>query len=188
MPLHDPMIRVVLPRKMNRGRMGKGTKMADKKNMITATGAKKLNDELHRRTVILRKEIADKIKDAKSQGDISENAEYDAAIQESSENELRIAEIERILANAEIVSEDVDTSEVFVGAVVRLLDVDEEDEFEVTIVGTNESDSRKNMISNESPMGQALMNAKVGDTVTVQAPAGVFSYKILEIRKKEEEE
>ena len=162
--------------------------MADKKNMITAAGAKKLNDELHERTVILRKEIADKIKDAKSQGDISENAEYDAAIKESADNEVRIAEIERILANAEIVSEEADTSVVFVGADVRLYDAEEDDEFIVTIVGTNESDSRRNMISNESPMGQALMNASVGDTVTVQAPAGSFSYKILEISKHEEKD
>jgi len=158
--------------------------MADKKNVITNSGARKLEEELQHLKVVRRAEIAQKIREARMQGDLSENAEYDAAKQEQAEIEVRIEEIERILKNSEIVSEDGDTSSVFVGAVVKLLDVEENEEFEVTIVGTNESNSLKNMISNESPMGAALLNAGVGDTVKVQAPAGEFAYKILEIRKQ----
>ena len=158
--------------------------MAEKKNVMTTAGARKLEEELQMLRVERREEIKKKLQEARMQGDLSENAEYDAAKQEQAEVEARIEEIQLILQNAEIVAETTDTSRVFVGAVVKVLDVEEDDEFEVTIVGTNEADSLKNLISNESPMGSALINAAVGDTVMVSAPAGDFPLKVLEIRRQ----
>ena len=156
--------------------------MAEKKNVMTTAGARKLEEELQMLRIERREEIKRKLQEARMQGDLSENAEYDAAKQEQAEVEARIEEIQAILQNAEIVAESTDTSHVFVGAVVKVLDVEEDDEFEVKIVGTNEADSLKNLISNESPMGSALINAEVGDTVMVSAPAGDFPLKVLEIR------
>ena len=158
--------------------------MADKKSVITVNGAKKLEEELKYLKTIGRTEIAKKIGEARAQGDLSENAEYDAALQEQAEMEVRIRDIEQILKNSEIVSEEGDTSRVFVGAVVWILDIEENDEYDVTIVGTNESDSLSNKISNESPLGAALMNAEVGEIVTVSAPAGEFQYKVLDIKRQ----
>ena len=158
--------------------------MADKKSVITVNGAKKLEEELKYLKTIGRTEIAKKIGEARAQGDLSENAEYDAALQEQAEMEVRIRDIEQILKNSDIVSEEGDTSRVFVGAVVRILDIEENDEYDVTIVGTNESDSLSNKISNESPLGAALMNAEVGEIVTVSAPAGEFQYKVLDIKRQ----
>ena len=158
--------------------------MADKKSVITVNGAKKLEEELKYLKTTGRTEIAKKIGEARAQGDLSENAEYDAALQEQAEMEVRIRDIEQILKNSEIVSEEGDTSRVFVGAVVTILDMEENDEYDVTIVGTNESDSLSNKISNESPMGAALMNSEVGEIVTVSAPAGEFQYKVLDIKRQ----
>jgi len=158
--------------------------MAEKKNILTVSGAKKLEDELQNLKVVRRAEIAAKIKEARMQGDLSENAEYDAAKEEQAEIEARIDEIEIILKHSEVVSEDGDVSRVFIGAVVDVADEDGyEDTF--TIVGSNEANSIKNKISNESPLGAALIGAKVGDTVTVNAPAGAFEYKVLAIRKQD---
>lgn len=155
-----------------------------KKNILTYEGLKKLEDELQDLKVVKRKEVADKIREAREQGDLSENAEYDAAKDEQRDIEARIEEIEKILKNAEVVvEEDVDLDQINIGCNVRIYDVEFEEELEYKIVGSTEANSLKGKISNESPVGKALMGKKVGDTVTVETQAGAIEYKILEIYK-----
>ncbi len=158
--------------------------MREKKNILTYEGLRKYEDELHNLKVVKRQEVAQKIKEAREQGDLSENAEYDAAKDEQRDIEARIEELEKILKNAEVVVEDeVDLDKISVGCMVKVLDVDFEEELEYKIVGSTEADSLKGKISNESPVGRALLGAKVGDTVTVETPAGAFPYKVLEIQR-----
>jgi len=155
-----------------------------KKNILTYEGLKKLEDELQDLKVVKRKEVADKIKEAREQGDLSENAEYDAAKDEQRDIEARIEEIEKILKNAEVVVEDdVNLDQINIGCSVRIYDMEFEEELEYKIVGSTEANSLKGKISNESPVGKALLGKKVGDTVTVETQAGDISYKILEIYK-----
>ena len=155
-----------------------------KKNILTYEGLKKLEDELQDLKVVKRKEVADKIREAREQGDLSENAEYDAAKDEQRDIEARIEEIEKILKNAEVVvEEDVNLDQINIGCSVRIYDVEFEEELEYKIVGSTEANSLKGKISNESPVGKALIGKKVGDTVTVQTQAGEISYKVLEIYK-----
>ncbi|MCL2225183.1 MAG: transcription elongation factor GreA [Defluviitaleaceae bacterium] len=156
--------------------------MADKKTVLTYEGLKKLEEELHELKVVRRKDVAAKIKDARGQGDLSENAEYDAAKDEQAEIESRIALIEKILRNAEVIDEeDLDQDSVSVGSKVRVLDMEYNEEVEYSIVGSTESDPMGGRISNESPLGMALLSHKCGDTVTVDAPQGALQYKILQI-------
>ena len=157
--------------------------MAEKKNIMTSAGAEKLKNELKELKEVRRAEVAQKIKEARAQGDLSENAEYDAAKDEQGEIEARIEELTEILKHAEIVSETSDLDHVFIGAIVKLLDVEFDEEMEVSIVGTSEANSLLNKFDNESPLGQALIGAEVGETVTVDAPAGSFQYKVLSISK-----
>ena len=157
--------------------------MADKKNILTASGAAALQEELRELKEVRRAEIAQKIKEARAQGDLSENAEYDAAKDEQAEIEARIEQLKGILQNAEIVSEEVDTSRVFIGSVVKVHDEEFDEDIDMMIVGSTEANSLQNKISNESPLGQALVGARVGDTVQVTAPAGTFAYRILSIQK-----
>ncbi len=153
-----------------------------KKNILTYEGLKKLEDELQDLKVVKRKEVADKIKEAREQGDLSENAEYDAAKDEQRDIEARIEEIEKILKNAEVVVEDdVNLDQINIGCSVRIYDMEFEEELEYKIVGSTEANSLKGKISNESPVGKALIGKKVGDVVTVETQAGDISYKILEI-------
>jgi len=155
-----------------------------KKNILTYEGLKKLEDELQELKVVKRKEVADKIKEAREQGDLSENAEYDAAKDEQRDIEARIEEIEKILKNAEVVVEDdVNLDQINIGCSVRIYDMEFEEELEYKIVGSTEANSLKGKISNESPVGKALMGKKVGDMVTVETQAGEISYKVLEIYK-----
>ena len=134
--------------------------------------------------VVKRKEIAQKIKEAREQGDLSENAEYDAAKDEQRDIEARIEQIEKILKNAEVVVEDeVDLDKISVGCKVKVLDVEFDEEEEFKIVGSSEANSLGGKISNESPVGKALIGAKVGDTVQVETQAGVIEYKVLEIQR-----
>ena len=155
-----------------------------KKNILTYEGLKKLEDELQDLKVVKRKEVADKIKEAREQGDLSENAEYDAAKDEQRDIEARIEEIEKILKNAEVVVEDdVNLDQINIGCSVRIYDRDFEEELEYKIVGSTEANSLKGKISNESPVGKALMGKKVGDLVTVETQAGESSYKVLESYK-----
>lgn len=158
--------------------------MAEKKNILTYEGLKKLEDELQDLKVVKRKEIAQKIKEAREQGDLSENAEYDAAKDEQRDIEARIEQIEKILKNAEVVVEDeVDLDKISVGCKVKVLDVEFEEEEEFKIVGSSEANSLGGKISNESPVGKALIGAKVGDTVQVETQAGMIEYKVLEIQR-----
>ena len=157
---------------------------AEKKNILTYEGLRKLEEELEDLKVNRRKEVADKIKEAREQGDLSENAEYDAAKDEQREIEARIEELEKILKNAEVVDEDeVDVDTINIGCKVKVLDVEFEEELEFRIVGSTEASSLQGKISNESPVGKALLRHKVGDVVEVETQAGVIEYKILEIQK-----
>ena len=139
------------------------------KNVLTYGGLKKLEEELEDLKVNRRKEVAEKIKEAREQGDLSENAEYDAAKDEQKDIEARIEEIEKILKNAEVVDEDeADTSKVSIGCVVRILDMEYDEENEYKVVGPTEANILKGLISNESPLGKALLGKKVGETAHVQ--------------------
>lgn len=155
-----------------------------KKNILTYEGLQKLEEELQDLKVVKRREIAQKIKEAREQGDLSENAEYDAAKDEQRDIEARIEEIEQILKNAEVVVEDeVDLDKISVGCKVRILDMEFDEELEYKIVGSTEANSLKGKISNESPLGRALLGATIGDIVKVEAPVGEISYKVLEIQR-----
>lgn len=156
----------------------------DKKNLLTYEGLQKLESELQDLKVVRRKEVAQKIKEAREQGDLSENAEYDAAKDEQRDIEARIDEIEKILKNAEVViEEEVDLDKISVGCRVRILDMEFDEELEYKIVGSTEANSLKGKISNESPVGKALLGAKVNDVVTVETQAGDLKYKVLEIQR-----
>ena len=157
--------------------------MQEQKNIITYEGLKKYEDELHDLKVVRRREVAQKIKEARELGDLSENAEYDAAKDEQRDIEARIEELEKILKNVEVVDEDeVDADVVSIGNVVRIAPVAKPDDVrEYKIVGSTEANSLKRKISNESPVGKALIGAKVGEVVTVETQTGVTEYKILEI-------
>jgi len=158
--------------------------MAEKKNILTYEGLKKYEDELHELKVIKRKEVAQKIKEAREQGDLSENAEYDAAKDEQRDIEARIEELEKILKNAEVVVEDeVDLDKINIGCKVTILDLDEAEEMTFKIVGSTEANSLKGKISNESPLGKALIGAKVGDVVDTETPVGILQYRVLEIQR-----
>ena len=158
--------------------------MADKKHIITYAGLKQYEDELQDLKVNRRREVAQKIKEAREQGDLSENAEYDAAKDEQRDIELRIEELEKLLKNAEVVDEDeVDLDKISIGCKVKVYDVDFDEEMEFKIVGSTEANSLQNKISNESPVGAALIGKSVGDVVDVETQAGVLQYKVLEIQR-----
>ena len=153
--------------------------MEAKKTLLTYTGLKKLEDELENLKVVKRKEVAAKIKEAREQGDLSENAEYDAAKDEQRDIEARIEELEKILKNAEIVVEDdVDLEKINIGCTVDVYDREFEEEMEFKIVGSTEANSLAGKISNESPVGRALIGKKVGDVVAVETQAGVIEYEV----------
>lgn len=158
--------------------------MQEKKNILTYEGLRKYEDELHDLKVVKRQEVAQKIKEAREQGDLSENAEYDAAKDEQRDIELRIEELEKLLKNAEVVDEDeIDLDKVSIGCQVKVYDVDFDEEMEFKIVGSTEANSLQNKISNESPVGAALIGKSVGDVVDVETQAGVLQYKVLEIQR-----
>ena len=159
--------------------------MEEKKNLLTYAGLKKLEEELHDLKVVKRKEVAEKIKEAREQGDLSENAEYDAAKDEQRDIEARIEEIEKILKNAEVVVEDeVDLDKISVGCKVKVHDFEFEEDIELKIVGSTEANSLEGKISNESPVGKALIGAKQGDVVDVELADGeVMQYKVLKIER-----
>lgn len=158
--------------------------MEAKKNILTYEGLRKYEDELHELKVVKRKEVAQKIKEAREQGDLSENAEYDAAKDEQRDIEARIEELEKILKNAEVVvEEEVDLDKISVGCQIKIVDLEDNSELTYKIVGSTEANSLKGKISNESPLGKSLLGAKVGDVVTVEAPMGELQYKVLEIQR-----
>lgn len=158
--------------------------MEEKKTLLTYAGLTKLEEELHDLKVNKRKEVAEKIKEAREQGDLSENAEYDAAKDEQRDIEARIEEIEKILKNAEVVVEDeVDLDKISIGCTVTVYDNEFEEEMEFKIVGSTEANSLEGKISNESPVGKALIGRKVDDVVEVETQAGVMEYKVLKIER-----
>ena len=153
-----------------------------KKNVITYEGLKKYEEELEDLKVRRRKEVAQKIKEARELGDLSENAEYDAAKDEQRDIETRIEELEKILKNVEVVDEEeVDLGRVNIGCNVKLRDIEFKEDLDYKIVGSSEADSLNGKISNESPVGKALIGAKVGDTVKVETQMGIVKYKVLAI-------
>lgn len=155
----------------------------NKKNIMTYEGLKALEDELQDLKVNRRREVAQKIKEAREQGDLSENAEYDAAKEEQRDIELRIEEIDKILKNAEVVDDDADSGVISVGCTVRIKDLEFDEEMEYKIVGSTEADSLQGKISNESPVGKALIGGQAGETVEVETPAGMIKYQIIDFHK-----
>ena len=156
--------------------------MTAKRTILTYTGLRALEAELEELKVVRRKEVAQKIKEAREQGDLSENAEYDAAKDEQRDIEARIEEIEKILKNADVVDEEeVDLDKISVGCTVLFYDVEFEEEVEYKIVGSTEANSLSGKISNESPLGKALLGKSVGDEIVVEAQAGTMEYKVLKI-------
>lgn len=158
--------------------------MPDKKTILTYEGLKNLEKELDYLKGKKRMEIAEKIKKAISFGDISENSEYDEAKNEQAALEAKISKLERSLRNAEIIDDDsLTTDQVMVGCKVKIMDLEDEEEEVYQIVGSMEADPSKQRISDESPVGSALLGKKVGDAVEVSAPLGFLQFKILEISK-----
>lgn len=158
--------------------------MENKKNLMTHSGLIKLEEELHDLKVNRRREVSEKIKEAREQGDLSENAEYDAAKDEQRDIELRIEEIEKILKNAEVVVEDeIDLDKINLGCKVTVYDFEFEEEMELKIVGSTEANSLEGKISNESPVGKALMGRTVGDVVEVEMPVGIMKYEVRSIER-----
>ena len=157
--------------------------MAEKKK-ITYEGLKKLEDELQDLKVNRRQDVAQKIKEARELGDLSENAEYDAAKDEQRDIEARIEEIDKILKNVEVVDEEeVDLSKVGIGCQIKLKDLEYDDILEFKVVGSTEANRLKGKISDESPVGKAINGRSVGDIVEVETQEGVIKYEILEIQR-----
>ncbi|MDQ2087704.1 transcription elongation factor GreA [Herbivorax sp. ANBcel31] len=158
--------------------------MINKEVVLTFEGLKKLEQELEYLKTVKRREVAGRIKQALSFGDISENSEYDEAKNEQAQVEGRIVQLETMLKRARVIDEDdVQTDVVSVGSKVNILDMEFDEEVEYFIVGSTEADPSKYKISNESPVGRALMGKEKGSTVEVQVPDGVTKYKILDIHK-----
>jgi transcription elongation factor GreA len=158
--------------------------MAEKEVILTQEGLKKLEDELDSLKSVKRREIAERIKVAIGYGDISENSEYEDAKNEQAFVEGRIITLEKMLRNARIInSDEVDTNTVSVGSIVTLKDLEFGDLVEYSIVGTAESDPLHNKISNESPVGRAILGKKKGTSVDVSVPVGVVQYQIIDIKK-----
>jgi len=158
--------------------------MDDKEVLLTQEGYDKLEAELESLRTEKRAEIAERIKVALGFGDLSENSEYDEAKSAQAANETKIAELENKIRHAKVIDEaEIDTKTVQVGNTVKVLDMEFDEECIYTIVGSTEVDLAENKISNESPIGLALLGAKKNQVVEVQAPAGVMKYKILSIKK-----
>ena len=156
----------------------------DKRIPITVAGAEKLRRELDELKRVKRPAVVQAIAEAREKGDLSENAEYDAAKEEQGEIESRIVQLENLLRNAEVIDEDVLKMDVVnLGSKVTVLDVEFDEEMEYTIVGSTEADPMNGRISNESPLGMALLGQKVGATVMADTPDGEVAFKILNIQK-----
>ena len=158
--------------------------MGEQEVILTQEGFDKLEEELNYLKTEKRTEIAERIKIARGFGDLSENSEYDEAKNAQSENETQIAELEAKIRHAKVIdSKEIDTKTVQIGNLVKLHDEEFDEDVEYTIVGSTEVDLSENKISNESPMGKALLGRKKGEVVEVEAPAGMNKYKILAIKK-----
>ena len=158
--------------------------MAEKEVLLTPEGLQRLEDELEHLKSVKRREVAERIKLAISYGDISENSEYEDAKNEQAFIEGRIMTLEKMLRNARIISSDeVDTDMVSIGSTVRLRDIEFDEEVEYTIVGSAEADPASNKISNESPVGRALIGKSAGSVVDVSVPAGTLQFEVLSIKR-----
>ena len=156
--------------------------------ILTRKGEEKLKAELNELRSVRRREVAEKIKVALSFGDLSENSEYDEAKNEQGIIESRIAEIEATLAHAQVIDdEDISTEKVGIGTTVKILDVEMDEEMEFKIIGTKEADINNGKMSDESPIGAAIMGKKAGEEVDVETPTGIIKFKVLEIRKEDED-
>ncbi|MGN0624411.1 MAG: transcription elongation factor GreA [Oscillospiraceae bacterium] len=153
-------------------------------NTISKAGYAKLEADLEYLVTVRRGEVAEKLKEARSFGDLSENAEYDEAKNEQGILEARIAELENILANAEVVDDDdISVTEIGIGSIIKLRDLEFDEVEDLQIVGSTESDPDNNKISDESPIGKAAIGKKVGDVFEVETPAGLLKFEVLEITK-----
>jgi transcription elongation factor GreA len=156
----------------------------DKEILLTATGLKKIEGELEQLRSVHRKRVADRIRDSKQFGEFAENSEYEDAKTEQAFVEGRIEELKQVLMHAQVIEEsEVLTDAVGVGSIVKVVDLETNDEWEFTIVGSVEANPAEDKISNESPVGESLMGRKVGETVEVEIPAGLARYQIASIRK-----
>ena len=154
------------------------------KQKYTKQGYQELVDELKYLKLTRREEIKEQIATARGFGDLSENAEYDEARNEQAKVEARIQELEALIENAEIIDEsNMDVRAISLGSVVKLYDEDFEEEITYSIVGSNQADPLEQKISDQSPIGRALMGKKAGDKVTVTAPAGELHFKVLEVAR-----
>ncbi len=158
--------------------------MENKQIMLTDEGLLKLENELEMLKTQKRQEVAEKIKVARGFGDLSENSEYDAAKEEQAQVEARIVQLENMLKNAKIIDQDdIDVNKVSIGTRVKVYDEEFDEELEYSIVGSTEADPDAFKISDESPVGKALIGRNIGETVDVETPGGVFKLKILSINK-----
>ena len=158
--------------------------MEEKKNLLTYAGLKKLEDELHDLKVVKRKEVAEKIKEAREQGDLSENAEYDAARDEQRDNEAKIEELENLIKNAVVISDDdIDHNVANLGSAVTLKDLESGEEMEFSIVGSAEVNSLEFKISKESPLGKAMIVKKRGDIIKVDFMGNEVKYQVLDVKR-----
>lgn len=158
--------------------------MEEKKTILTYAGLKALEDELENLRVVKRKEVAEKIKEAREQGDLSENAEYDAAKDEQRDMEARIEEIEQILKNAVVIDEKFEKGVISLGCLVTLEDISLGREVTYHIVGSTEADILQNKISNEAPIGKALLGKKIGDVVQVEGVDQVNEFRVIDVQRK----
>lgn len=158
--------------------------MSGKTNTVSKAGYEKLQADLDYLITVRRAEVAEKLKEARSFGDLSENAEYDEAKNEQGILEARIAELENIIANAIVVDDDdISVDEIGVGSIVKIRDLEFDEIEELQIVGSTESDPDNNKISDESPIGKAALKKKVGDIFEVEAPVGTLKFEVIEISK-----
>ena len=155
--------------------------MAEQQYMMSPKGYQEAKKKLKYLQTVKRQEIVERIAEARSHGDLSENAEYDAARNEQTMNEIEINELDFKIKNAVIVEENNDTTTIHIGSKVKVYDIDMEEEVVYTITGSIEADPMNNIVSNDSPVGNALLNHKVGETVKVLAPNGEYELKIMEI-------
>ena len=158
--------------------------MPQKETLLTYEGLKKLEEEVEYLKTVKRKEIAERIKVALGFGDLSENSEYDEAKNEQAQVEMRIIDLENKLRNVKLIDEDeIETKTIQVGNIVQVLDIEFDEKVEYKIVGSTEADITENKISNESPIGKALLGRKKNDIVDVETPGGMLQFKVLKITK-----
>jgi len=152
--------------------------------MLTPRGRDKMEQRLDHLRNVQRREVAERIRDSKQFGDLAENAEYEDAKTEQAMVESQIAELRRVLQIAQVLDyEDIPTDHIGIGSVVRMTNLDNDDEWEITLVNSVEADPDNDLVSNESPVGEALYGKRVGDSVSIRVPNGLLKYRIESIRR-----